>query len=61
MTKANFRHDKYDFDLAVYEINIEAVFFCFDGCLGFDPSQEFRIGRALDDHTRCGNRQREFQ
>jgi hypothetical protein len=30
MTKANFRHDKYDFDLAVYEINIEAVFFCFD-------------------------------
>ena len=44
-------------DLRVDEIDVEAVFFCFDRCLWFDPCQEIRRGRALDDYAVGGNRQ----
>lgn len=47
--------------LSIREINIEAVFFGFNRCLGFDLSQKVSIGRAFHNHTLCGNRQRYIQ
>ena len=41
------------------EIDVEAVFFCFDRCIGFDLGQKVGIGWALDDYTFGGNRQRQ--
>lgn len=47
--------------LAWNEVDVKAVVFRFDGCLGFDPGEIMGIGRALNDHSLCGHCQGDLQ